>query len=113
MVTNKLQKPLKKGIKNKLKPKDMQDKEEAIEFHLINKDIWKEFINEPKQNKSSCMLVNLEIKVIEVIAKTYYYMAVIEYEVFELKKSISKTGKAVLLNQNKIRSASVAQAMVV
>ena len=109
MVTNKLRKPIKKGIKNKLKPKDMKEKEEIIEFHLINKDIWKEFINEPKQNKSSCLLTNLEINVFEVLAKTYYYTAAIEYEIFELKKTITKTGKAVLLNQNKVRSAGVAQ----
>ena len=39
----------------------MKEKEEIIEFHIVNKDIWKDFVNEPKQNKSNCFLLNLEI----------------------------------------------------
>ncbi len=86
----------------------MQDKEEAIEFYLINKEIWKDFIDEPRQNKSTCMLENMEIKIFEVIAKTHYFTVKIDYEIFDLTKSVKKTGKAVVLNQNKIRSVFVA-----
>jgi hypothetical protein len=113
MSTSKGKKAPKTEFKNKLKPNIMQDKEEAIEFYLINKDIWKDFINEPKQNKSNCLLLNMEIKIFEVLAKTFYFMVTIEYEVFDLKKSTLKAGKAVLLNHNKIRSVGLAPVMAV
>ncbi len=104
MSENKHKRTNNKEVKNKLNPIEMEEKAEAIEFHLINKDIWKDFVKEPNQNKSSCYLTSIEINIVDVKAKSYFFTAKIEYEIFDVVKRVEKTGKAVLKNENKVRS---------
>ena len=87
----------------------MEDKEETIEFHLINKDIWKDFINEPKQNKSLCLLLNLEISIFEIQAKTHFFTAEGIYELNDKQISFKKTAKAVLLINSRVQSIHLVQ----
>jgi hypothetical protein len=82
----------------------MKEQEEIIELHLMNKDIWKEFIKEPRQNKSVCYLQHIEIKVYDVQAKSYFFIAKGEYELFDRTVTFQLKAKAILLKNDTVKS---------